>query len=210
MRSKLPLLGLVALGGVLALVSATQTWVALRLIEGAAATDMLLVSGQDLNASLSPVAIAVLAAALALTIAGRVFRWVLGVLITGLGAGIAAMSVGVLSGPVQAASGKLAEITAISGASQLDLVSSADTTIWPLLTVATGILLAVLGVAVVVLSGRWRAAGRKYESGSGASASAAALDEPDRISDWERQNEGEDPSESGADDRTLRPTRDTL
>ncbi len=190
-RSKLPLLGAVALSGGVALVAATQPWVTLVLVEGAAAAGALQASGQDLNASLSPVAIA----ALALTIAGKIFRRVLGVLIAALGAGAIAVAVGVLADPVGAAAGRIAEITAISGADQQDLVQSSALSVWPLVTAVAGGALVVFGLLVVIVSGGWGAAGRKYESRTDAELPERAAAEPDRISDWERQSDGEDPSE---------------
>lgn len=194
-RSKLPLLGAVALSGGLALVAATQPWATIVLVEGAAAAGALQVSGQDLNASLSPVAIAALAAALALTIAGKIFRRVLGILVAALGAGAIAVAVGVLADPVGAAAGRIAEITAISGADQLALVQSSALSVWPLVTAIAGGALIVFGLLVVILSGRWGTAGRKYESRTDVDVAELAATEPDRISDWERQSDGEDPSE---------------
>lgn len=203
MRSKLPLLGMLVVTGALALVSATQGWVTMQFIPGAAAVSALTVSGQDVNASLSPIAIAVLAAALALTIAGRVFRRVLGALLIVLGWGIAAIAVGVLSDPVQSATGRLAEITAITGSQQLELVRSHTISVWPFLTAVTGGLILLLGLVILVVSGRWRTAGRKYQSASEAQSQPVAERDaaPDRISDWERQNEGEDPSDLDSDAR---------
>ena len=195
MLSKLPLLGAVALSGGLALVAATQPWATIVLVEGAAAAGALQVSGQDLNASLSPVAIAAIAAALALTIAGKIFRRVLGILVAALGAGAIAVAVGVLADPVGAAAGRIAEITAISGADQLALVQSSALSVWPLVTAIAGGALIVSGVLVVILSGRWGTAGRKYESRTDVDVAERAATEPDRISDWERQSDGEDPSE---------------
>ena len=127
MNSKLLLLAGIALAGGVALYSAPQVWVSLSLAEGAAAFSQLEVTGQQVNQSLSPVAIAALASALALTIAGKAFR-------------------------------------------------------------------RVLGVLVLLLGGRWKAAGRKYEADSG--SARPATDEPDRISDWEALNAGDDPTQS--------------
>ncbi|MGK0715971.1 Trp biosynthesis-associated membrane protein [Leucobacter sp. W1153] len=196
MRSKLPLLAVVALTGGLTMVAATQTWVNLLLVDGAAASGSLLVSGQDLNASLSPVAIAVLAAALALTIAGKIFRRVLGLLIAALGAGALAIAAGVLADPVGAAAGRLAEITAISGTAQQGLVESSALSVWPFVTAVAGGALVVLGLLVAIVSGGWRAAGRKYESRTDSEEPVRGETDTDRISDWERQSDGEDPSET--------------
>lgn len=202
MRSgKLWLLAGIALTSGLALYSATQTWVTLSLSQGAAAFGWLEVTGQQLNQSLSPVAIAALASALALTIAGKAFRRVLGVLVALLGAGIAAIAVTALRNPVRAASGALAEVTGLTGSAQLELVTNSMVSPVIAMTLGAGIALVMLGLFVVLISGRWRAAGRKYEtSGEDHEARPAGQErsedvELDRISDWEAMNEGEDPSE---------------
>ena len=204
--SKLWLLAGIALAGGLALYSATQTWVTLSLSQGAAAFGWLEVTGQQLNQSLSPVAIAALASALALTIAGKAFRRVLGVLVALLGAGIAAIAAVALRDPASVASGRLAEATGLTGSAQLDLVTNSMVSPVIAMTLGAGIALVVLGLLVVVLGGRWKAAGRKYEtSGDDREARPSRPErpddaEPDRISDWEAMNEGEDPTASSVDD----------
>lgn len=194
MRSKLWLLAGIALAGALALFGATQVWVTLSLAAGAAASETLEVTGQQLNQSLSPVALAALAAAIALTIAGKAFRRVLGVLVLLLGAGIAAIAINVLSDPSAAVASRLAEVTGLEGSVQAGLVTA--TTVSPLVfvTLAAGVLLALLGLPVLWLGGRWKSAGRKYDAD--AQRAQARNDEPDRISDWEAQNDGYDPSDS--------------
>lgn len=199
-RSKLWLLVGIALSGSVALYGATQVWVTLVLADGAAAFERLEVTGQQLNQSLSPIAIAALAAALALTIAGPGFRRVLGVLVTLLGAGVAAIASRVLGDASTAAAGRLAEATGIAGSSSQHFVTGSETSPLIAVTLAAGIALVLLGPLVVLLSGRWKAAGRKYESEAGhEQRSRPASAEPDRISDWEAMNDGEDPSEEAGE-----------
>lgn len=191
-------LAAIALTGALALVASTQAWVVLTLVPGAAATSTLVVTGHDLNASLSPVAVAVLASALALTIAGPVFRRLLAVVVALLGAGVAAIAVGVLGAPVAASASALAELTGILGDAQSTLVRSSAVSVWPAVTVGLGALLVALGIWVLIVAGRWQRSGRRYESSSRA-ASPQADGEPDRIADWELLSDGEDPSIGRAD-----------
>lgn len=213
MRSKFWLIAGIVLVAASALFGATQTWVVLDLAEGAAVVARLEATGQQLNASLSSIALAALAGAVALTIAGRGFRRVLGGLIVLFGAGIVAIAIAVLNDPEGAASGRLAEVSGIAGHAQLDLVTAIGTTPYIAFALSAGLLLALLGVLVLVLGGRWKTAGRKYsahaeqkadssDSGAsgaggaeGAGGAARAEDEPDRFSDWDRLSEGEDPSE---------------
>jgi uncharacterized membrane protein (TIGR02234 family) len=194
MNSKLWLLAGIAVTGAVALYSSTQVWVTLSLTEGAAAFSELAVTGQQMNQSLSPVAIAVLAAALALTIAGTVFRRVLGVLVLLLGAGLGAIAVAVMRDPAAAVAGRLGEATGLTGFAQAELIASVSVSPLVLVTLVAGALLLGMGLLVLVLGGRWKTAGRKYESDSG--RAKQQNEEPDRISDWEALNSGQDPSDT--------------
>lgn len=196
-RSKALLLLGIALAAVVALGGATQVWVTLDLIEGAAAFELLEATGQQLNASLSPIAIAALAAALALTIAGRWLRWVLGALVALLGAGVFAISTGVLRDPWGAATVRLAESTGLAGHAQQDLIVSSATSPFIAIVLTAGAALVLLGAAVVVLSGRWRTGGRRYQAGSGETRTVRGT-QPDRISEWDELSDGHDPT--GNDD----------
>lgn len=193
MRSKLWVLAGVALAGTLALIGATQVWITISLAAGAAASESLTVTGQQLNQSLSPVALAALATAIALTIAGKIFRRVLGVLVIFLGAGIAAITINVLRDPGAAVASRLAEVTGLEGAVQAGLVTATAVSPMVVMTLAAGILLALFGLPVLVLGGQWKTGGRKYEAE--ARTKRVESDEPDRISDWEAQNDGCDPSD---------------
>lgn len=194
MNSKLWLLAGIAVAGGVSLYSATQVRVTLSLTEGAAAFSELAVTGQQMNQSLSPVAIAALASALALTIAGKVFRRVLGVLVLLLGAGLGAIALAVMRDPASAVAGRLAEATGLAGSAQAGLITAVAVSPLVMLTLVAGAVLAVLGVLVLVFGGRWKTAGRKYEAEAGPARPATA--EPDRISDWEALNSGQDPSDN--------------
>lgn len=200
---KLVVTGILLLAAV-ALIAATQVWLNIELSEGVSAQGALTVTGQQLSPPLAPMALALAALALALTIAGRIFRLVLGALGVLLGAGIVALTLGVLSAPLDAAAGKVTELTGIGGsdATGIAVVASSQVTAWAAITATAGCLAALLGLAVLVWGRRWRSAGRKYETASNA-ASAAAADaaaeaqnpERDRISDWDALSDGADPSE---------------
>lgn len=194
MRSKLWVLAGIALAGSLALIGATQVWITLSLAAGAAASESLSVTGQQLNQSLSPVALAALATAIALTIAGKVFRRILGVLTVLLGVGIIAITINVLRDPGAAVASRLAEVTGLEGSVQAGLVTAIGVSPMVFVTLIAGVLLAIFGLPVLLLGGRWKTAGRKYESD--APTKRVESDEPDRISDWEAQNDGFDPSDS--------------
>lgn len=188
MRAKPFTLGIIALAGAVALGAGSQPWISFSL-DGA--SDQL-PTGHDLNAALSPVAIAVVVAALALSIAGPIFRRVLGLLVTGLGAGIVALAVAVAVDPESAMTARVTELTGLSGHGGLAAVTSATLTPWSWVTVAAGVIAALAGLVVVFTSGRWvTAAGRKYETAS----TKPAEQKSDRISDWDALSVGEDPTD---------------
>lgn len=189
MRTKpLILLGIAASGAV-SLLAGSQTWVSFML-EGIHSTEV--VPGQDINPALTPLALALVAAALALTIAGTVFRRVLGVLVALLGLATAALTWSALATPLGAVSGKVTELTGISGNGSESAIVWSQVSPWAYATLMLGIVATLLGVAVVVWGGRWVSAGRKYDAE--AQPGTAQSDEPDRISDWDAMTAGDDPT----------------
>lgn len=201
MRIKpIALLG-IALAGGLGLLAGSQTWISFMIDSE---HSIVTVTGHDVNAALSPIAIALIASALALTIAGPVFRRVLGVLVALLGAGFVALSIGGFAAPRESIAGRVTELTGLSGDNALYAVTWVDTSVWGYVGVAAGALAVLLGVLVLVTAGKWAAAGRKY----GGAAEKPAAGKSDRISDWESLSDGEDPTDfdSDADTATEDPT----
>lgn len=197
-----------ALGAGAALIGSTQTWYDIGLQPGAASVDTLPVTGQQLSAALSSLAVAGLALTVALTIAGRIFRAVLGVLAAVLGGAIALLSWQVTAEPAQAAAGSLTELTGLAvGPTLLGLITGVTPTPWPWVSAGAGALLALAGLVALFASGRWGSAGRRYETQP--SAAAAPDAGPDRISEWDRISEGEDPTDAAPGDgsRSEPPTR---
>lgn len=193
MRSKLWLILGVAIAAVGALAAATQPWVVIFLTPGSAASEQLQASGQQLNASLSSIALAAVAAALALTIAGAVFRRVLAVLITLFGVGITAIAGSVQADPLAAARGRITEATGLSGDAIAGTVVSIDMSVFIVLTMVCGVVLGVLGLAILAFAGTWKRSGRKYTR-TPVGRDRSPDEAPDRFSDWDAQNDGMDPS----------------
>ncbi|MCU1423158.1 MAG: hypothetical protein JWN36_2809 [Microbacteriaceae bacterium] len=168
--------------GAFTLLAWTQPWFDLILVGG----QRLPVSGQSAAPALSALGLASLALFAALTIAGRAFRIALGVIEAGIGVLVAVTAVAALGDPVAASGSALTDATAVSGAESLAaLVQSAAPTAWPSLAVAAGALAAVLGVLVVVTSGRWPGPTRKYESARTDEGTAGA---------WDALSDGHDPT----------------
>lgn len=180
----------IAVAGVLALLAGSQTWVSFML-DGT--HDLETVTGHGVNAALSPVAIALVAAALALTIAGRVFRRLLGALVALLGAGLIALSAGVTTAPVGAIGARITELTGITGDAAGGLVVWHDVSIWAWTSIAAGVIAVAAGAFVLVFGGRWASGGRKYDAGRERRRSGSGSD---RISDWDSLTGGDDPTAS--------------
>lgn len=200
-RTKLPLLLLLALVSLGVLFGATQPWVSVQLSDNAAAFGELTATGQELNSSLSPVALAGLAATLALSIAGRVFRLVLGGVAALLGVAVAAIAAAVVADPLAAASVRLTGVTGLTGHGQDALVVGSSVSPWPSVVVVLGVLLAITGIGVLVFGAAWKSAGRKYRAPEAKrdAPSASAPASVDRIAEWDAMNEGEDPSREDDD-----------
>lgn len=186
-----------AVAGIVML-SWTQTWFTVHLHAGTAVVSRVVADGAAAVPQYTALAIASLALFLALTIAGRVLRVVLGVVEVLLGAGVVAVGVSALADPVAAAKGAVGEV---AGVSDIDAVrravSSVDVTPWPLVGIAGGVLAVLLGVAVLVLQRSWPGPSRKYgaaTAGSAADARAAAPTVRDAVTDWDDLSAGDDPT----------------
>lgn len=195
--SKRALIAQAFICGVLALIAATQTWAAITVDAGAGA-QIFEATGQNQNAALSPVALAILAAAVALTIAGPIFRRLLGVLIAALGAGSAWLAFAIMRDPVESASSGLTELTGLAGGGHAELVVAVAPSVWPVIAGVSGCLAGVYGILIAVLGGRWGSSGKKYEATT--SRDRERPIERDRISDWDALSNGDDPSDEISDD----------
>lgn len=182
-RLKLLVIVAAALFGGLILIAWTQQWFVLTLTSG----QSLPVAGQVAAPALSALGLASLALAAALSIAGRVFRVVLGVVEVLIGALVAASAIAALSDPVTAS---VATVTAAVGESGVDavaaLVASVSVGAWACLAVAFGALSALVGIAVLATTTRWPGQTRKYETGPADAATPAGT--------WDALSEGRDPT----------------
>lgn len=183
----------ILLGGLaasaVALIAWTQVWFTVVLESGAT----LSVRGDAAAAALAALALSGVALAAALTIAGPVFRAILGVLEFAIGGLIVGSAIGALVDPVTAVSSAVTAATAESGAQTIrSLVVSVVGTPWPVVAVVAGTVLAIAGIAVLVTSRRWPSSSRRYQS----VRFAAVPDSTDRsaVSDWDALSDGRDPT----------------
>lgn len=203
-RGKLiSVLGVVALGA-MALIASTQAWYFVDLHE--VIEHPLEVTGTAALPVLAPLGLAAMAMAGALGIVGRALRFVFGVLTLALGSVLTAMVAPLaFSVPVTAVASTVTEATFITGdASITALVASVTPTAWPGITLAVGVLIAVLGVFILVSSRRWQGGGRRFAGSAGVRAQTSGP--VDAIDGWDGLSLGIDPT-GGGDSNTPPPAR---
>ena len=206
-RKATVVMGTVLLGA-LAFGTTTRTWLNVTLPATDVVTPDVAVSGSDAATAVTAFAVVGVAAALAAAIAGRVGRWIIGVIIAVSGIGVAVASYRIVSDPLQGAAGAIGKAIGVSSAEG----TAVELTAMPYVATAVGILLALAGVWLVLAGRHWTTT-RRYATadtvptepgatpaGSGASAPAdrAGETEPgelDEIDSWDRLTRGEDPTD---------------
>lgn len=173
----------------LALLSWTQPWVELTLTEGASIT----AAGDVAAAAVPALALAGLALIAALVLAGPIFRVILGLLQSALGAGILVSAVLALVDPVAAGQSAVTALTGVDGdASVRALVASASTTVWVVACLVAGVLGVLGGLLIAVLARRWPERTRRYETARWEAESGQGA--PDRFGEWDALSDGSDPT----------------
>jgi hypothetical protein len=151
----------------------------------------LVIPGSSAVPALAPVGIVLLALAIALTIAGRVARIVLGVVLLLLGLAVVALALPSALDPSAGTRGQ--EIAALGVTDVRSSVVAVVGTPWPAVAVALGALAALLGVLVVVRAPRWPVGGRRYRS-----EAAPAAVSTDPVDEWDALTRGTDPTDRAA------------
>ncbi|MHA7238856.1 Trp biosynthesis-associated membrane protein [Arthrobacter sp. TMS1-12-1] len=159
-RRGMVVLGIVVLA-LLAFGATTQTWLTVRLPQEAVQTPDLAIAGSDAATPVTAFGLVALAAALAVSIAGRVARWIIAAILVLSGVGITLSSAAVALDPSAAAEPAIGTAIGISGPAGAEAASTA----MPWVAAAAGVLL-VLAAAWVVLAGRTWGVSRRYDAGA--------------------------------------------
>ncbi|OUM42600.1 Trp biosynthesis-associated membrane protein [Arthrobacter sedimenti] len=167
-RRGVVVMGIVLLA-LLAFGSTTQTWLTVRLPQDAVQTPDLTIPGSDASTPVTAFALVALAAALAVSIAGRLARWIIAVILVLSGLGIVLSSASVALDPAAAAEPAIGTAIGVSGLAGAEATASA----LPWLAVGAGVLL-VLAAAWVVLAGRTWGVNRRYDTGASRSPQVPA------------------------------------
>jgi hypothetical protein len=174
-----------ALGGLVVL-SSTQVFSTVT----PAGAKPVAVTGQGVAPALAPLGIVLLALAAALTIAGRIARIVLGVVLVLLGAVVVLLALPTALDPAAGTRGSVSAATGVVGRVAVVAVG----TPWPLVASVAGVLAALAGAVVLVRSPGWPSGGGRYRQ-----AGEAEGRRSDPVDEWDALTAGGDPT--GADDR---------
>lgn len=168
------------LAAALGLLAATQPWGSVELVDGRT----LAAAGQQLAPGLTMTSFACAALALVLPLAGRIWRWVLGVLALVLGGAAIATTLGARGEVPAALDALVAEATGLAGAGHASEVVRLTASGWPDAGLAAGALAVAAGAWVLATSHRWPARAARtarYERGGSGLA-------------WDVMDDGEDPT----------------
>jgi len=179
------------LASALTLLAWTQEWFHLGVTGTDTAVTALSVPGSTAAPDLSALSLAGFALVAALAISGPALRVAFGVIQVALGAGVIASSVIAIQGPVSSSAAAVTKATGVSGPDSIAaLVSSVDTSAWPVVAVILGVITAVIGIVTVFTVRRWPGPTRRYDAvGTGRGKESGGS-----VSDWDELSGGSDPT----------------
>jgi hypothetical protein len=186
---RLRLMTIVAIGVIagLTLITTTQTWWTLHL-----SNQSIPIAGSVAGQALTALSLCGLALAAALSIAGPVFRLILGLIQLLLGFTIVFTTVIALTDPAVPSENAIATATGVEGTdSTAALIKSVAETPWGFIAIAVGVLAFLAGVWLLLTFRAWPTASRKYQATRLASADGPR----DAVVDWDAQTSGADPTE---------------
>ncbi|MCU1476272.1 MAG: hypothetical protein JWQ64_965 [Subtercola sp.] len=164
----------------------SQPWFTLTAQGRAGDTLSVTVQGAVAAPALSALALAGLALAAALAIAGNIVRIVLGILELVLGLSILASSIAAVANPVLAGQSAITTATGVAGNESIQAIATtASTALWPYLAIVAGVLMALTGILIVVTMRRWPISGRKYQPVQFAAADGRTAGNPAELFEGE-------------------------
>lgn len=188
----LGILGVLAVSA-LVFLAWTRTWFVFSVTADQTQGVPVEATGEAAAPALAALGLAGLAAGAALGIAGRVFRVILGALVILIGGSVLLSAVLAIADPIGSASSAISTATGIAGADSVaGVVASVEVSPWPALAAIVGGVLALVGLGVLLTSGRWPGPSRKYEAvrfehaGDGAPL--------DAVDSWDELSRGDDPT----------------
>jgi hypothetical protein len=185
---RLRLLTIAAIAAVagLSLITTTQTWWTLHL-----ASQSIAVAGTVAAPALAALSLCGLALAAALSIAGPVFRLILGLIQLVLAFTIILTTVLSLVRPDQPSESLVSTATGVAGSASIAaLIKSVAFTPWGVIAIVFGAIAFILGLWLLATFRRWPVASRKYQA-----VRFETTDGPrDAVVDWDALSGGDDPT----------------
>lgn len=162
---------LVILAGALALLSSTQVWLVATQIEALPGTPVES-TGQQAAGAVTAMALVAMAGGVALSIAGRIARVIIGTLLTASAAMLFISTVSVILNPARAAQPRVAELSGLT-----EEAGNVSITWAPWIALVAAVLMLLAAVAVFLGGRHWQTT-RKYDNE--ATAPSASGDAADR------------------------------
>jgi uncharacterized membrane protein (TIGR02234 family) len=190
-RARIVAVGASVVGGAVALLASTLTWVDVSVVAEGLPRIRVEASGRDLLPIVPAAAILALGAALAL------------LLVRGWGRRVVAVPVLIVLGGATVSTVRLALDAAAAGRSALDAAGTGAgrvvdappsvTVTWAVWLASAGLLVAAAGQAVALLARAWPGGGRRFERGDGPAGSRTRAGD-DAVAMWDALDRGEDPT----------------
>lgn len=205
---------LIVLGGAAGLIASTQTWFTVTLHD--TPDSALTVAGAAALPVVAPLSLAALALGAALTIAGRILTYSVGVLTVGIGGMLVALTAPIAlpitgSTPLSAVASTVTEATGIAGDTAVAaLIERIDGVGWGIPALIGGLAVALAGILILVTAHRWQRTGRRYRTNAAAPGTSGAAtaaeqrsaggassrpdDHVDAFDAWDGLSRGDDPT----------------
>ncbi|HIZ36422.1 MAG TPA: Trp biosynthesis-associated membrane protein [Candidatus Ruania gallistercoris] len=177
-------------GGALLLLSALPLWASAPVAVTLDAVAAAEVSGTDAEPVVPSAALVILAAGLAIGLAGRLARVLAALAVAGCGALAVVMTILFLRSPEPAVLAEAGNVSAVA-----ELSGPVGVSVWPVVSVVIATVLTLLGLLLPWVMGTWARVGQRYERG----ARPVPGGTRQHVADWDALSRGEDPSE--AEDR---------
>ncbi|KZE90830.1 Trp biosynthesis-associated membrane protein [Microbacterium sp. TNHR37B] len=184
----------ILVGGALALIASTQTWLDVVLRD--AAVTPLAVAGAVAVPLLAPLSLAALALGLALTIVGPVLRYVFAVVGAAIGLSLVVSALRIaIAAPLDTVASTVTESTGLSGTDTIaGLVHTVTATPWPAVTAVAALAVIAGSVFTLLTARRWPGAGRRYRTEEARRADVSGSRPHDAIDSWDDLSRGDDPT----------------
>lgn len=171
----------------------TRAWFVFTVTAGQTDGVIVEATGETAAPALAALGLAGLAAGAALSIAGRLFRVILGSLTVLIGASVVLSATLALLDPIGTSASAVSTATGVAGSESVTgAVEAVETSPWPALAIVVGALLALAGVFVVLTARRWPGPSRKYDTVRFEHADDGTP--LDAVDSWDELSRGDDPT----------------